>query len=80
MVLYDAYGHNNSSNIYVEATKYLNLTISVVNLAQKYNGNMEERFASASDDFRNLGWLGQHNGYKCSKIFETSSENGGKTT
>ena len=28
-------GHNNSSNIYVEAIEYLNSLISVVNLAQR---------------------------------------------
>ena len=29
--------------------EYLNRPISVLNLAKKYNGNMEEWFASASD-------------------------------
>ena len=29
--------------------EYLNRPFTVLNLAQKYNGNMEERFASASD-------------------------------
>ena len=42
-------GHNNSSNIYVDATEYLNRPISELNLAQKDNGNWEGGFANASD-------------------------------
>ena len=42
-------GHNNSSNIYVEATEYLNSSISVVKLAQRNIGNRKKGFANASD-------------------------------
>ena len=42
-------GHNNSSNIYVEATEYLNSPISVVNLAQRNIGTGGRDFANASD-------------------------------
>ena len=41
--------YNNSSNIYVKATEYLNSPISVVKLAQKDIGNWEEGFANALD-------------------------------
>ena len=42
-------GHNNSSNIYVEETEYLNSPISVVKLAQRNIGNGKNGFANASD-------------------------------
>ena len=42
-------GHNNSSDIYVEAMDYLNSPISVLNLAQKDIGNGRKGFADASD-------------------------------
>ena len=45
----DIQGHNNSSNIYVEATKYLNSAFSVVNLAQRDFENRNKGFANASD-------------------------------
>ena len=45
----DIEGHNNSSNIYVEATKYLNSPISVVNLARNSLKTEGEDFANASD-------------------------------
>ncbi len=42
-------GHNNSSNIYVEAIEYLNSPISVLNLAQRNIKNRRKGFANASD-------------------------------
>ena len=42
-------GHNNSSNIYVEAIEYLNSSISVVELAQRDIRNGKNGFANASD-------------------------------
>ena len=47
-------GHNNSSNIYVEATEYLNSPISVLNLAQKDIRNGRKEFANCFRLFRNL--------------------------
>ena len=51
MILYDTYGHNNSSNIYVEATEHLNSPISVVKLAQRNIGKGKKGVANASDYF-----------------------------
>ena len=42
-------GHNNNSNIYVEAIEYLNSVISVINLAQRNIKTRGKGFASASD-------------------------------
>ena len=42
-------GHNNTSNIYVEAIEYLNSAISVINLAQRNIKTRGKGFASASD-------------------------------
>ena len=60
--------------------KYLNTLVSVVDLAQRNFGTGGRDFANASDYFRNLGRLGQHNGCKCSKRFETCYKNGGIAT
>ena len=45
----DTWGHNNSSNIYVEAIEYLNSAISVINLAQRNIKTRGKGFAIASD-------------------------------
>ena len=45
----DIQGHNNSSNIYVEAIEYLNSLISVLDLAQKNIGDGKKGVANASD-------------------------------
>ena len=42
-------GHKNSSNIYVEATKYLNLPISVLIPTKRDTGDGGKGFANASD-------------------------------
>ena len=42
-------GHNNGFNIYAEAMEYLNLTISVVNLAQRNIESGKKGFANAPD-------------------------------
>ena len=46
-------GHNNSSNIYTEAMKYLNTLVSVVNLAQKNIKTRGKGFANALDCLEN---------------------------
>lgn len=72
--------HNNSFNIYVKAMEYLNTSISVLNLTQKDIGNMEERFANASDYLET--WDDSNNimAINAQKDFKTSCKNGGITT
>ena len=75
----DIQGHNNSSNIYVEAIQYLNSLISMVNLAQRDIENRRKGFANASNYLETWDDSGSITAVNAQKDLR-QSQNGGITT